>query len=406
MRHWKWMKDYQVDGAWIQRFAPPYTSPTDHYNKTLLACMKGAETYGRVFVMMYDVSSSSNSSLFKSITTDWIYLVDQLKMTESSRYLRHNGKPLVSVWGMGFPDRSITPEVASQIIKWFQTDAPAKYQATIMVGVISSGRDDWKKLPFWAPTIRTADIISPWYVGSFGAEAADQWKSSRISTDLAECKRIGKDFLPVVWPGFSWNNLHGGPRNQIPRLGGKFFWNQVYNCISAGSTMLYNAMYDEIDEGTAMFKVCPKQSLAPVNCSDYWLTLDADGYDNLPSDWYLRLAGYAKKMLCGQIPLSATMPLDPKNPTAIRHFPALNQGKAVVNMNISVERGVLHLSDVKNEKAEVSLFLVNGTRCMKASFAAGHEELSIPLTIPGGVYILKVSLGNRAPMASKIVMAR
>ena len=31
----------------------------------------------------------------------------------------------------------------------------------------------------------------------------------------------------------------------MPRLGGQLLWQQAYNDLSAGSTMLYGAMFDE-----------------------------------------------------------------------------------------------------------------------------------------------------------------
>jgi hypothetical protein len=98
-------------------------------------------------------------------------------------------------------------------------------------------------------------------------------------------------------------------------MGGNFFWRQAYNAIDAGATMLYGAMFDEVDEGTALYKICPNRWMAPVE--GYWLTLDADGFVNLPSDWYLRLSGMAKKMLNHEIPLSETMPFDPVTGRAV-----------------------------------------------------------------------------------------
>jgi hypothetical protein len=416
LRHFKWMKDYQVDGVWVQRFGPKHVGWTESTNKTLLSCMKGAETYGRVFTVMYDVSGANNSTLFSNMTTDWMYLVDTFKVTQSPRYLHHKGKPLVSVWGLGFPDRSITADVATQIIKWFQTGAAAKYQATVMVGTISSGDVNWRTLADpWATAIRTADIISPWFVGSFNsASEADSWKTSRLVPDMAECKSLGKDYLPVVWPGFSWSNMHAGstPQNQIPRVGGAFFWEQVYDCISSGSTMLYNAMFDEIDEGTAMLKMCPKRSLAPNE--GYWLTADADGYTNLPSDWYLRLAGYAKKALCNQIPLSKTMPLNPSKPDSIPAVAIMNEisnrNSGSLNFKIDLASGILHIFNANNERTEVSLFQVNGERRMVISCASTHDALAVPLfsrgALPNGVYILKVKIGSRAPAAATVVLSR
>jgi hypothetical protein len=403
MRHFKWMKDYQVDGAWVQRFGPKHIGWNESTNKSLLACKKGAEAYGRVFTVMYDVSGANNSTLFNDVTSDWMYLVDTFKVTQSSRYCFHNGKPVVSVWGFGFSDRSITADVALKIVRWFRFDAPAKYQATFMGGV----NDNWRTAGApWDTVFKSLDIISPWFVGRFGnISGVDSWKTSRIVPDISQAKAWGKEYLPVIWPGFSWANMHGGstPQNQIPRLGGAFFWEQVYNCISSGSTMLYNAMFDEIDEGTAMLKICPKRSLAPS--TGYWLTADADGY-NLPSDWYLRLAGYAKKALCNQIPLTKTMPLDPKNPSAV--LPDIGRARVAASLNYKIDLAsqTLRIFNTNGEKTEVSLIQVNGRRCMMFSGASARDALSVPFAVPIGVYILKVKIGNRMPSTATIAVSR
>ena len=63
--------------------------------------------------------------------------------------------------------------------------------------------------------------------------------------------------------------------------------------------MLYLAMFDEIDEGTALFKV---SNDPPVGESPF-LT-----YEGLPSDHYLWLAGQIGKMMRGEIPATDAMP--------------------------------------------------------------------------------------------------
>ena len=72
--------------------------------------------------------------------------------------------------------------------------------------------------------------------------------------------------------------------------------------------MLYGAMFDEVNEGTAMFKLLPETAEAPLKgvARGYsFVTLDADGC-RLPSDWYLRLAGAATAALhSGARPVSA-----------------------------------------------------------------------------------------------------
>jgi hypothetical protein len=114
--------------------------------------------------------------------------------------------------------------------------------------------------------------------------------------------------MPVVFPGVSWHNLAGGPSNEIPRRGGAFYWRQVWNAVGAGATMLKTAMFDEVDEGTAMFKLAPTPAQLPSGAA--LVPLDADGRA-LPSDFYLRVGGAATALLRGDLPLSPTLPVTP-----------------------------------------------------------------------------------------------
>ena len=122
------------------------------------------------------------------------------------------------------------------------------------------------------------------------------------NVDLAWCREHGKDYLPVVFPGFSWHNLKGGdaPTNAIPRLKGKFLWSQYAEAKKAGASMIYQAMFDEMDEGTCIFK-CANN--VPVGASPFVT------YEGLPSDFYLRLVGEAGRMLRGEIPVTPEPPL-------------------------------------------------------------------------------------------------
>jgi len=65
--------------------------------------------------------------------------------------------------------------------------------------------------------------------------------------------------------------------------------------------MLYVAMFDEIDEGTAIMK-CAHE--VPVGKSIF-VPFD----EEVPSDHYLWLTGIAGKMLRGEIPFSKEMPV-------------------------------------------------------------------------------------------------
>jgi hypothetical protein len=82
----------------------------------------------------------------------------------------------------------------------------------------------------------------------------------------------------------------------------------VLSAYLAGCKMIYGAMFEEIDEGTAMLKLAPTHNELPVQGT--FVPLNIDGQE-LPSDWYLRLADQASRMLRGDIPRQATMPITP-----------------------------------------------------------------------------------------------
>ena len=77
-----------------------------------------------------------------------------------------------------------------------------------------------------------------------------------MKPDIEWCQRHKKDYLPVVFPGFSWHNMQPevATLDEIPRLKGQFLWKQYRRGQKAGATMIYQAMFDEMDEGTAIFK--------------------------------------------------------------------------------------------------------------------------------------------------------
>jgi len=77
-------------------------------------------------------------------------------------------------------------------------------------------------------------------------------------------------------------------------------------------------MFDEVDEATAILKAASHRNQAPDQ--GYWLTLDADGLD-LPSDWYLRLAGEITRMFHGDIKPDPKLPANlgrVKKPAPVR----------------------------------------------------------------------------------------
>lgn len=309
MRHFKWMHEYNLDGVFLQRFSSGLSDAAQfaRMNRVAVNVRAGADKYQRVFAMMYDISGHPTNTLVSGLTNDWLYLVNTLQITNSSRYLHHKGKPVIAIWGFGFSGRPDTPQQAQQVINFFKTAG-----MTVMGGLPTYWRtrvNDAQSNPAWAPVFRSFDVISPWLVGRYGNNSeADNFRVNIIAPDLAEAKANGRDYMPVIFPGFSWHNLTGDPLNAIPRRGGAFYWRQAFNAKLAGCSMIYGAMFDEVDEGTAMYKLAPTRAQLPMQGS--FVALDADGI-SLPSDWYLRLADQASRMLRGDIPLQSTIPIQP-----------------------------------------------------------------------------------------------
>jgi hypothetical protein len=313
------MKEYGLDGVLVQRFVGTIAGKRASGDIVLKNIIAGAERSGRTFAIEYDITGGNPETFQQTLRDDWAYLADDLKVTSHPNYLHHNGRPVLSIWGMGLTeDRHVPadPAVARQVIEWFQSKAPAKYRVTYMGGTPSRWRtlnNDTRTDPAWAGVFQMMDVVQPWTVGRYrDNESADRWKEEMVVPDLALTVKNRQMYMPVVFPGFSWHNLNRkSPENQIPRNRGEFLWRQACNAKTAGATVLKIAMFDEVNESTAIFKAASRRQDAPDE--GYWLTLDADGA-SLPSDWYLRLAGEITRMFHGEIAPSSRLPADPGPP--------------------------------------------------------------------------------------------
>ena len=305
VRHFQWMREYGIDGAFVQRFSADLRDPKvlRHNNAVLDHCRSGAEANGRAFVVMYDLSGMKLNQI-QGVIEDWRSLRRDQHITESQAYLRHRGKPLVAVWGIGFNDgRKYTLEECRRLVEFLKQD-----DCSVMLGVPKGWRElkgDAVADPALHQVIQLADVISPWTVGRYkDLPGVARHEEAYLKPDLAWCAKAKLDYLPVVFPGFSWHNQHGGPVDEIPRRKGLFLWSQFAAAKRAGAGMIYVAMFDEADEGTAIFKC---SNTLPVGAESQFLT-----NESLPSDFYLRLTGSGGKLLRGEIPLSESLPLETK----------------------------------------------------------------------------------------------
>ena len=314
-RHFRWMQQYGLDGVTVQRFVTDIPGSRSGGDAVLKNVMAAARRYGRVFAIEYDISGANAATVLATLQGDWQYLVDTLAVTAHPGYLRHNGKPVVGVWGIGLNDARHPPSdpgAALRLVEWFRDTARVAY----LGGTPAYWRtlsNDAATDPRWTAVYQAMDGIQPWTVGRYSTPAAvDRWRTERLEPDLAATSQRQQIYMPVIFPGFSWHNLNRTAlQNQIPRQRGEFLWRQAFNAKAAGARMLKIAMFDEVNESTAMFKVAARRMDAPDQ--GFWLTLDADGF-TLPSDWYLRLAGEITRVFHDQTPPSAALPADPGPP--------------------------------------------------------------------------------------------
>lgn len=241
--HFRWMKEYGLDGVLVQRFVTSIARRRASGDVVLKNILAAAREHGRVFAIEYDVTGSPEDRYIRMIQDDWKYLVEDLKVTSHPRYLHHKAKPLVSVWGQGLEDPRHPPrrpEPAGQLVAWFQSGAPPNLRATFMGGTPARWRTltrDAQRDPGWARVYARMDVIQPWTVGRYrDLASADEWRKEVLEPDLAKTAENNQLYMPVIFPGFSWANLKkGDPPNKIPRLGGRFLWRQAWNARAAGA---------------------------------------------------------------------------------------------------------------------------------------------------------------------------
>ncbi|KZT09069.1 uncharacterized protein LAESUDRAFT_675671 [Laetiporus sulphureus 93-53] len=329
-RHFHWMAQHGVDGAFLQRFAGQ--TDLEAGNEAIRnqrdevgdRVREAAEKEGRVFAIMYDVSGVPPDRIQRVIEHDWMHLIHDKGVLDSPNYLREHGKAVVTFWGFGFADSGHDPAVVRAITTFVRNNTPGG--AYIMAGTPAHWRtsvsDADTNPEFVKVWLEAFDAISPWTIGRYHNEETNNWfEDQKIKGDVElinERNRLAEqghpnarhiDYIPVVFPGGSGHNLSEGKWkwNDAPRQGGRFLWRQLYNVRRHGVRTIYGAMWDEYDEGTAYLPVVPHKSQLPVSKTHKFMALDEDGYD-LPSDWYMRVCCFAAESLRGERTITETFP--------------------------------------------------------------------------------------------------
>lgn len=311
-RHFKWMRQYGIDGVFLQRFAVDVVG--FHHQSDLLKpsnnriveyVQESANHHERAYAIMYDLSGMPHKELDR-VKQDWQELQEQFALIQDPAYLRHRNKPLIAIWGIGFNDgRKYTLEEVADLIDFFKND-PEYGGCSILLGVPTYWRtleNDTVADEQLHTVIKSADAILPWTVGRFGgSETALQRGPEYVQPDIEWCAAHGIDYLPLAFPGFSWANRYAHKNakfDHIPREDGLFLWAQAVAAKNSGARSLYIAMFDEMDEGTQVFKV---SNDPPVGASRF---LD---YSPHRADYYLRLCGAIRRMFRGQMAPTNSLP--------------------------------------------------------------------------------------------------
>ncbi|WP_207632757.1 glycoside hydrolase family 71/99-like protein [Foetidibacter luteolus] len=310
--HFKWMKDYGIDGVFMQRFVVEIkeSNPSGkrHFNKVLENALKAAEKYQRAICVMYDLSGCSAADV-AYLEKDWNELQSLFSLFDNKKhptYIRHNGKPLLSIWGVGFNDnRQYSIADADALIS--KLKGPEK-KISVMLGVPYYWRTlskDTESSSALHTLAKKCDIIMPWAVGRYNNDSYNNVAGGELAGDIQWCQANKLDYVPLVFPGFSWGNLKNDVNayNSIPRLKGDFLWKQVAGAKISGAKSLYVAMFDEIDEGTGIYK-CAKEDALPLHGDKKFVGIE----NELASDYYLWLTGQAGKWFRGESGFSATKP--------------------------------------------------------------------------------------------------
>ena len=296
LRHFQWMRDHGIDGIWLQQFAVelpggPGEKLYPSRARVIEHIRSAAAKTGRAWAITYDITNMPADRVHDAVMSHWKQMVDEKRIDE--RYIRENGLPVVEIWGIypGKPQYPLTPESAHRLFDFFRTPGP--YTAYIVGG----GDWDWRKTfsPEWRDVMKKLHAWMPWNVAnhSTNAEGVKHASMGFWAQDKKECEALGVAWIPVIYPGFSWDNLQktrGGKNTFISRRGGALLWEQFVKVADLKPSSVFVAMFDEVDEGTAIFKVT---STPPTQATFL-------GYEGLPSDWYLRLTGEGARLYRGE----------------------------------------------------------------------------------------------------------
>ena len=381
--HFRWMADYGLDGVLLQRFISECTKPgpaLTQRNLILHQVNAAAAKHGRTYAMMWDMSGAS-AQWDTDIKNDFRAYVQNY--TASAMYLKEKGRPVVCIFGIGLEDHEqATVSSAMSLIRWLQSEG---------LYVIGSGAYYWRMgghdaLEGFDAVQAAFDALMPWPVGRYHDTADFHTNALPIAQgDAKLTSSRGQDYAPIAFAGYSYRDSN--KINYIKRQGGSFFAAQIDAFLALkGASFYYIAMFDEVQEGTAIYKFAANVSESAAGRE--FVTASVDGFD-CPGDLYLTLAGqYATAARGGSTP--------PPTPTGTDQLVAgdtLNAGGRLVSAG---RKAWLAMQTDGN----LVLYRGSGTSCIWASNTTGHSGAHLTLQGSDGNLVLYEGATARALWSS------
>jgi YD repeat-containing protein len=299
------MQSEGIDGVWVSEFEshlPGGSSASDYpyVLKTLNNIRAAATSTGRTWAFMYDTSGQPTSTMAAGIETQWENMVNS-GYTSDPRYLHMNGLPVIMLYGF-FPNDTNhnlgNPTYGNPLIQFFQA---GKYQAF----VVGSGAWNWTTGDSaFQDMLFTLGAYIPWNVGHvFTATNGNiEAQTSTWASDAATFKTHNVKYIPLVFPGTS---AAGPPVTNptAPRRDGYFLWEQYVAASTVGGlNSVFVAMYDEVNEGTA---IMPISNTPPAQSPAFYTSV---GY---PGDWYEKLTVKGESYLKNNQAVPVNIPIQP-----------------------------------------------------------------------------------------------
>ena len=231
----------------------------------------------------------------------------------------------------------------------------------------------------------------PWSVGRYNTATDFSKKIAYMAADAKLTSSRGQGYAPIAYAGYSYRDSN--KFNFIKRYAGKFFQTQIDAYLKTpGTTFYYIAMFDEVQEGTAILKFAANKAESAAGGKYPFVTASIDGVD-APGDLYLTMAGhYAARARNGTVPPPSPSPSPSPSPTPSGND-SLHAGDTLASdQSLRSSRGKATLS---MQGSDGNLVLYDSNRKMVwSSGTAGHPGAE--LRFQGSDGNLVVYAGSKA----------